>query len=410
MRLATSSIHALGYAAISKGQSDVYRLQAQFASQKRINSAADDPSGASRAAELTSAKAVSDQYSRNQTSAQGTLQYNESLVGDVGDLMQSIQETLLQAGNGALSTSDRAQLATQLRSQRDQMVNLANSRDASGRYLFAGFNENVAPFQLNNTGVDYFGDNGHKSLQVSSAVSMPISVSGSDLFLGVKGGNGVIQTAATAANTGNGKVDGGRVLDATGYDGANYSVAIVNGSAGLEVQITNTTTSTVVSSGTPYKDGQAISIPATAGSAAVLSISVSGTPKAGDTFTVGAAQPTNIFDSMTTAIDAIEAGNKGTLSSAAVSDTLRQVGANVSQAFDRSLEVRNHFGSSMQELERQQGVTERETDDLKARISDIVDLDPAKAATELAQAQVALSSSQQIYAGLAKQSLFDYLK
>lgn len=410
MRLATSSIHQLGYDAISRGTSKLYRLQNEFASQKRINSAADDPAGASRASELGSAKAVTDQFTRNQGSVQSTLQSTEGTVGDIGDLMQSIKETLISANNGALSDADRSQLATQLRSQRDQMLNLANSRDSQGHYIFAGYNESVAPFGNSNAGAVYHGDNGVKSVAVSAAVSMQTNVSGAELFMGVKGGNGVVQTGAATTNQGDALVDGGRVLDATGYDGSDFKVELVNGGSGLEVQVTNTTTSQVVASGIPYLSGQSIDFPSAVGGFAVLSVTLTGTPRAGDSFTIGAAQPTNIFDSMDQAISALESSSSGTLTGTGLADQLRQVEAQVDQQFDRSLSVRNRLGSSMQELDRQQSITGRQSDDLASRISAIVDLDPAKAATELAQAQTALQSSEQVYATLAKQSLFDYLK
>jgi flagellar hook-associated protein 3 FlgL len=409
MRLATSTIHALGYSAIAKDTADLYKIQGEFATQKRINSASDDPSGAARASELSSTKAISDQYTRNQTSAQGTLEYGESLVGNVGDLMQSVQDTLIQAGNGSLSSSDKASLSIQLKSQLAQMLNLANSKDSTGKYLFAGFNEGTQPFNTTQSGTVYTGDNGQKSLQVSSSVSMQVNVSGADLFMGVKGGNGVIQTAASTSNTGTGLIDGGSVADATAYNGSGYNLSIVNGSSGLEVSVTNSATSAVVASGIPYVSGQAIAIPLTAGGSKVLSVGISGSVAAGDSFTVGAAQPSNVFDTMNAAINALDSNTKGVLSNSALSDALRQAQSGVAQSFDRSLAVRSQFGSSMQELTRQQDTTTAETNDLSARISAIVDLDPAKAATDLAQAQLALSASQQIYTSLAKQSLFNYL-
>ncbi|MCA3174948.1 MAG: flagellar hook-associated protein 3, partial [Burkholderiales bacterium] len=62
MRISTSTFHDVGYRTIAKNQTDLLKLQNQFSSGKRINSAADDPVGAMRAAELNAAKSVNDQF------------------------------------------------------------------------------------------------------------------------------------------------------------------------------------------------------------------------------------------------------------------------------------------------------------------------------------------------------------
>jgi flagellar hook-associated protein 3 FlgL len=49
-------------------------------------------------------------------------------------------------GNGTLSDDDRASLATDLQGIRDQLMNLANSTDGNGRYIFAGYKTEAAPF------------------------------------------------------------------------------------------------------------------------------------------------------------------------------------------------------------------------------------------------------------------------
>jgi flagellar hook-associated protein 3 FlgL len=409
MRIATSTINDLGYRAIAKGQSDVYRIQAQFASGKRINSAADDPTGAVRAAQLQASDSVNAQYSRNQKSATSSVSYLESLTGNIGDLYGTVKESLIQASNGALSTADRKQIAGVLQARLDELANLANSQDESGRYLFSGYNENTAPISISASGTTYQGDNGVKAMQVSPSVAMPINVSGQALFMDVKGGNGVIQTSLSTSNSGNALISGGNMVNATAYDGSTFSISILAGGSGPQVQVTNTTTGNVVISGLAFKSGAAIGIPLAAGGASVMEVQLAGSPAVGDSFTIQPSGSGNPFDALRSAIDAITANANGTLSNAALNDAIRNAQANIDQSTERALQVRNTLGNSLQELDRQASINDRMNIDIQSRLGDVVDLDTAKAATDLTKAQMSLSASQQVYSKLAKQTLFDYL-
>lgn len=409
MRIATSTLHQVGYQSISKNQSDLYRLETRFASNKRINSAADDPAGAVRAAQLASSLAANTQYARNQTNALNRLQFTESVVGDVGGVLTSMAGLIAQAGNGSLSSADKKGIAASMRSKLEELLHVANSRDESGRYLFAGFNDAVAPFENAAGGLAYYGDAGIKALPISSTMTMPLNVSGADLLLGVTGGNGIISTAAAAANTGNGLADGGRVLDATAYDGSDFQITFANGSAGLEYSVVNNTTGTTVLSAQPFVSAQAIEIPLAAAGSAVVSMTITGAPNAGDQYSLVAAPPINAFDAMREAIAALEGNAAGSMTNTRLADVLRRIGADLGQATDQVLLVRGRFGNALAELERQVDLNTRQDTDIRSRRSEVVDLDMAKAATELTQAQLAYEASQKVYSSLARQSLFDYL-
>jgi len=409
MRIATTTLHQIGAQSVSNNLSNLYKLETQFSSGKQINSAADDPVGAVRASELSSSLRANTQFARNQTSALNTLQFTESVVGDIGDVITSMQELVTSAGNGALSAADKSGIAASMRSKLSELMNLANTRDQSGRYMFSGFADMTAPFDQTASGVTYYGDAGIKALQVSPSVTMPINISGEDLLLGVPTGNGIIETSAAASNAGGGLVDSGRVVNATAYDGSGFSLSFSNGASGLEYSVVNTTTGATVLSGQPFTSANAINIPLAAGGSAVVSMTISGTPAAGDTFTLNPSTTSNAFASMQNAIDALEGNASGTVTDTKLADVLRQTGVNLMQASDRALMVRGQFGNSLAEIQRQTDLNTRTDTDLQARKSAIVDLDYAKASAQLAQTQLAYQAAQSVYSKLGKQSLFDYL-
>lgn len=50
---------------------------------------------------------------------------------------------IVYASNGTLSDDDRASLATDIQGFRDQLLNLANTTDGNGRYIFAGYKQRL---------------------------------------------------------------------------------------------------------------------------------------------------------------------------------------------------------------------------------------------------------------------------
>ncbi len=89
----------------------------------------------------------------------------------------------MQAGNGGLDASDKNALATELAQREDELLNLLNSRDASGKYLFSGSQGDTQPFVRNPDGTySYNGDEGQREVQIASSTFIAISDNGKILF------------------------------------------------------------------------------------------------------------------------------------------------------------------------------------------------------------------------------------
>jgi flagellar hook-associated protein 3 FlgL len=90
-----------------------------------------------------------------------------------------VREKLVYASNGTLS-DDRLSLATDIQGIRDQLMNLANTTDGNGRFIFAGYKTESAPFDAA-TG-DYNGGAEAITQQVDTARNMTISHTGQQIF------------------------------------------------------------------------------------------------------------------------------------------------------------------------------------------------------------------------------------
>ena len=182
MRISTSMIYQKGLQSIQQQTADMVRTQQQVSTGRRILTPADDPIAAARALELGQSKAVNTQFGLNLGYADDNLKLLESKLVGVGDILQYTRERAVQAGNGAMSDEDLRYIATDLKSQFDAMLSLANSQNGQGEYVFSGYKAGVKPFDGGMTGITYAGDQGGRTIQVSASRFMPVSLAGDQVF------------------------------------------------------------------------------------------------------------------------------------------------------------------------------------------------------------------------------------
>ncbi len=201
MRVSTSQIFNTGTTGLQNRQYDLYKLQNQMSTGRRILSPQDDPIGASEALQVTQSKEVNAQFLDNQGSAKTKLSFLDTTLSAVQDELQSINERAVQAGNASYSAAQRGMIAEELKQRMASLISYANTQDGTGQYIFSGYKTTTQPFQLNvggsqpyalgaQTYVSYSGDAGQQSLQVSSSQQMDTSQNGLDVFMQVKDAQG----------------------------------------------------------------------------------------------------------------------------------------------------------------------------------------------------------------------------
>ncbi|WP_312344014.1 flagellar hook-associated protein FlgL [Leclercia sp.] len=180
MRISTQMMYQQNMRGITDSQSKWLSYGEQMSTGKRVNRPSDDPIAASQAVVISQSQAQNSQYTLARSFATQKVSLEENVLGQVTTALQSAQEKIVYAGNGTLSDNDRNSLATDLQGIRDQLLNLANSTDGNGRYIFAGYKTDAPAFDQA-TG-EYAGGDTPISQQVDSARTMQISHIGSDVF------------------------------------------------------------------------------------------------------------------------------------------------------------------------------------------------------------------------------------
>ncbi|MCP4006737.1 MAG: flagellar hook-associated protein 3 [bacterium] len=184
---------------------ELYKLQAQLSSGKRINSVSDDPSDASRILALRRSSAQVEQYMRNVDAATARLEPIEQVLSTVTDLLSHVRELTVSADT---ETPQFDLIKSEVEERFDELLGLANTHFGNG-YLFGGFDSASAPFtqtgafvegtvDLVNPAITFGGDSGVVKIQIGEGSTIDANVSGASVFMGDFDGDG--STDAGAVN------------------------------------------------------------------------------------------------------------------------------------------------------------------------------------------------------------------
>ncbi len=226
MRISTSQIQLSGLNKMLDQQAKLLMTQQQIATGKRIINPSDDPAGITNIMGLQQSLKSTEQYQENIDIARARLSLEENILGGVGNSLNRIRELSVQGNTATLVNEDRITLATEIRQQLDELLNLSNSQDANGEYLFSGFQGKTQPFSVSASGdYGYNGDEGQRFLQIGSNRQIAETDSGTDVFRAIRNGNGTFTTFDNQSNTGSGVIDPGSVTNPALIDGDSYNLS-----------------------------------------------------------------------------------------------------------------------------------------------------------------------------------------
>lgn len=392
-------MHHNALTAMLQQQSALSKIQNQIATGKRVRTPADDPAAAVHILELQRALQESDQYKTNADIATNRLSLEEQSLQDVGTLLTRVRTLAVQANNAPLDAQNRRMIAIELRERLQELVDIANRRDAHGEFLFAGYSTSTQPFSNTTTGVSYYGDQGNRVLQVGPEQRVADSHSGYDVFLKIPEGNGTFVLAAQPGNTGGGVLGAGSVVDRAAWQAGadDYTVHFTSDEGDYEIlDSANNQVSTGV-----YSEGTAIELSG-------IKFDMAGMPATDDRFTVSRSRSEDVFSTLQGLIDTLEGATAPT--QAHVNSNIAQALQQLDSAEDHFLQVRAEIGARLSALDAAESAREDRKVELSRVKSELEDLDYAEAITRMNQQLVGLQAAQASYVQIAQLSLFNYLK
>jgi flagellar hook-associated protein 3 FlgL len=417
MRISTDSLFTANTNMLDQQQSSLMNTQLQISTGRSILTPADNPVGAAQALQITQIDAANNQYVTNAGVVNGAESLANGALQSATTLLQSIQTTAVSAGNGAYNNSNRQALATQLQTQFNQLIAVANSRDASGNFLFSGFKGTTQPFSDSPNGVQYNGDDGQAMLQVSPNLQLPTSVSGADIFMRVKNGNGTFQAQSASTNTGSGVISTGVVTNPSLYQGQSHNYEILftssnsfnvidttNGPPGVPA-VDNSQNPPATLTNLTYTSGQAISFNG-------IQVNITGAPASGDTFTIAPSSNQSIFTSISNLINTL---NNGVTTGNTASQTQYDQGINsamneLANGLNSLLNAQAKLGASINTATAMTNLQTGLDTQYQQTLAGLTNVDYNKAISSLTQEETALSATQKSFLQVQGLSMFNYIQ
>jgi flagellar hook-associated protein 3 FlgL len=189
------------------------RLSNQASTGVAVSEPSDDPAAYASIVDRNAQIATVQARSSAASVAAGDLNMAEGTLDQAGTLMSQASQIAIEAGNGTMSATDRANAAKQVDSITQEMVSLANAKGSSG-YLFGGTKNNAPPFDASG---NFTGNDGVTHVEVADGVLATSNANGAAAFT-AEGGRNVfadLQSLSTALS-GN---------DLTGIQGAVKNLA-----------------------------------------------------------------------------------------------------------------------------------------------------------------------------------------
>lgn len=221
----------------------------KLSTMQRVVNPSDDALAAAQAVRIKQSLGLNEQYQTARNFANTNISLSENVIQNVNNVVFSIQQTLVYAGNTTMSDEERLTLSNQLEGLKEELLGLANTRDGTGNYIFSGFKTDTIPFVKDPvTGeVTYQGGDTAISQKVEATRELNVSYLGSDIFLGISsnpvlesdgtpsGINGVFDTLDQAIIALKKPID-----EAPQADKDAYLAAIDKANRGMQNMLTNT--------------------------------------------------------------------------------------------------------------------------------------------------------------------------
>ena len=425
MKISNKLFNDQSLSQFSKNMENIQKIQEKISSGKNIIFASDDPVGAVQLSGMKDTLNKVERFIENSNIAVDRLNLMDATMVGVNNVFIRAKELAVQAANDIYGVMDREAIAIEFDEMKKELMTLANTQDATGTYIYAGYKTKQMPFQINADGtVDYKGDRGVLNLQVTESRFVETSLDGSTVFQDIVTSEGVstdlfdaidnisrsIRTAAGGVEEA--KAEGIAKMSLTNANPGTYSFTIKSESKSenFSLDITGSDLSDIRTAinaanlditATLEDSNKTLKLVSNFGYDIEFSnLQVQGIDKAQDT-------PTSFFTFQP--VDA--AGNK-----TANEQTIYDKDQTIASRLDELVTIQSHVSNQRAKVGARMNSAERLRDVLQERkilvsqdVSDLQDADLASLVTSLQSQLTSQEASQKAFINIAKLNLFDFL-
>jgi len=405
MRISTQQLFNRGLESMQDVTAQLQKTQLQLSTGKKILTPADDPVASTRILELNQELNINTQFQRNVELAEGSLSLQDDKLGSINDVIQRVRELMVTSGNGALSKTDLSAISAEVKERLEQLAGMLNSQDASGEYLFSGFQGGTQPFQKSISGsYEYKGDEGNRFVQVEPSVAIASTQNGKQIFQEVAVDKNSFYTKANPGNQANppAAITTGMVVDQEEYDAFYPNDMTITFNGSNQYSITDKSTGRQILSNQPFAPNQPIVVNG-------VSVEITGSPVAGDSFFIESTAKQGILTTVEKFIYSLDNFVPNEEGRAILSANLESAIGNLDNAETSILEARSQLGARMNTLQ----TTGEQLKDIevltKEILSKLESIDYAETVSLLSVQQFTLEAAYSSFSRITALNLFDRL-
>lgn len=355
MRISTAIIRETGVKNIMFRQIEMNRSQEEMASGLKLLKPSDDPAAMASVLDFKASIDLNNRYQDNISALQLRLNNEETALDSASNVLYRVRELTVTGLNASYNGSDRDAIGREIHEMTMALMDVANTKDDKGEYLFAGSRAEVKPFDFDPESspltVSYRGDKYQRKIQVGADILMSANHNGFSVFENIPSVDTgpVAATGATTAET-----------------GELSEVAPAEPIAGEEASAPSDGTTTSESTPAPVR---------------------------------------SIFNTLLRLRDAFTGSLEESEAHRIITAGLQDLDAGLKSLSDARVEV----GARLSTLDQQHNILEKFNLDSQQNLSDLQDADYAEVISRFNLHQTALQASQQAYVKVQGLSLFNYL-
>src|SRR5262249_33879356 len=178
MRITESRMWQLATDAVGESRDRVAQTGDVLQTGVKVARPSDDLAAWGQGERAAVRKSMSEDRGTAIASARDGLAQTDAALGSISTALTKLTDIGVQAANGTLSASDRAELAAEVAQLRNASLEAANTKALDGSYLFGGTQAAAAPFSQAGA---YQGDGVARVVETGEATSAQVTVPGTAL-------------------------------------------------------------------------------------------------------------------------------------------------------------------------------------------------------------------------------------
>ena len=271
MRISTLQMFNIANKGMADANEAMAKTQEQLSTGVRVLTPSEDPVASTKIMQLNTELSNITQYQKNIDLAKNNLVAQETALTSINHLIQRMQELAVQAGNTAtLSPTEYSALASEVDARTDELLNILNTQNANGDYIFGGYKSSEEPFSGTlSSGFRYQGDEGQQFIKVANNTTVASTDSGKSIFVDLQSAHNTVSTYASSGNTSSPplQINIGQVVDQEAFDKFYPKDMVVSFNAdsavlpaGKNYTVTERSSGRVIVANQPYVSGSDIEL------------------------------------------------------------------------------------------------------------------------------------------------------